>query len=62
MRKIHGCVWVLATLDKVYYLQRPTREAGFLKELLAPFRSVLVSDFHTGYDSAACAQQDFARS
>lgn len=57
MRKTHGYVWVLATLDKVYYLHRPTREAEFLRELLAPFHGVLVSDFYTGYDSLPCEQQ-----
>ena len=57
MRKQQGYVWVLTTMDKVYYFYRPTRETDFLREMLASFRGVLVSDFYTGYDSLPCAQQ-----
>jgi len=57
LRKQQGYVWVLTTLDRVYYLYRPTRETGFLREMLAPFRGVLVSDFYTGYDYLPCEQQ-----
>lgn len=57
LRKLQGYVWVFTTMDKVYYLYRPTRETEFLREMLAPFRGVLVSDFYTGYDSLACEQQ-----
>jgi hypothetical protein len=52
-----GYVWVLASMDKVYYFYRQTRETSFLKEMLAPFNGVLVSDFYTGYDSLPCEQQ-----
>lgn len=48
---------MLTTLDKVYFLYRPTRETEFLQEMLASFRGVLVSDFYTGYDSLPCEQQ-----
>jgi predicted RecB family nuclease len=57
LQKTQGYVWVLTTFDKVYYLYRPTREAEFLQEMLAPFHGVLVSDFFTGYDSLPCGQQ-----
>jgi predicted RecB family nuclease len=57
LRKVNGYVWVLTTLDKVYYLYRPSRETDFLKDLLASFSGVLVSDFYSGYDSLACDQQ-----
>jgi hypothetical protein len=57
MRNVHGYVWVLATIDKVYYFYRPSREAEFLREMLASFRGVLVSDFYTGYDGLPCEQQ-----
>ncbi len=57
LRKVQGYVWVFTTMDKVYYLYRPTRETEFLREMLAPFRGVLVSDFYTGYDSLPCEQQ-----
>ena len=57
MRKAQGYVWVLTTMDKVYYFYRPSRETGFLREMLASFRGVLVSDFYTGYDLLPCEQQ-----
>jgi predicted RecB family nuclease len=57
MRKQQGYVWVLTTMDKVYYFYRPTRETDFLREMLASFRGVLVSDSYTGYDSLPCVQQ-----
>jgi predicted RecB family nuclease len=52
-----GYVWVLATLEDVLYLYKPSREAGFLRDLLAGFKGVLVTDFYSGYDSLDCAQQ-----
>jgi len=57
LRKQRGYVWVLDTIDKVYYFYRPTRETEFLHEMLASFRGILVSDFYTGYDSLPCEQQ-----
>lgn len=53
----HNYVWVLTSMDKVYYFYRPTRVTSFLKEMLATFNGVLVSDFYTGYDSLPCEQQ-----
>ncbi len=52
-----GYVWVLTNGREVVYLYRPNREVGFLKELLAEFTGVLVSDFYPGYDGMACFQQ-----
>jgi predicted RecB family nuclease len=52
-----GYVWVMATVDKVYYFYKPSREGSFLQDLLAPFSGVLVSDFFTAYDSLSCQQQ-----
>ncbi len=57
MRGQPAYVWVLTSLDKVYYLYRPSREGDFLKELLADFKGVLVSDFYSAYDSLKCTQQ-----
>ena len=57
LRKVKGYVWVLTTFNQVYYLYRPTREAEFLKEMLAGFHGVIVSDFFAGYDSLPCQQQ-----
>jgi len=50
-------VWVFASMDSVYYLYRPSREAGFLHEVLERFDGVLVSDFYSGYDSLPCKHQ-----
>lgn len=50
-------IWVFASMESVYYLYRPSREAGFLHETLDGFDGVLVSDFYSGYDSLPCQQQ-----
>jgi hypothetical protein len=52
-----GHVWVLASLDKVYFFYKPTREGTFLNEMLGGFRGVLVSDFFSAYESVNCPQQ-----
>ena len=52
-----GYVWVVTTMDKVYYFYKPSREGAFLREMLANFSGVLVSDFYTAYDSLNCEQQ-----
>jgi hypothetical protein len=52
-----GYVWVLASLDKVYFFYKPTREGAFLNEMLGGFRGVLVSDFFSAYESVDCPQQ-----
>jgi hypothetical protein len=57
LRKTTGYVWVLATPTKVYYVYKESREGAFLKDLLAGFRGVLVSDFFTAYDSLKCGHQ-----
>jgi len=50
-------VWVVATMDSVFYILRPNREASFIKDLLEGFNGVLVSDFYRGYESLPCKQQ-----
>jgi hypothetical protein len=57
MRNMHGYVWVFTTIDKVYYFYRSSRETDFLRDILASFRGVLISDFYTGYDALPCKQQ-----
>ena len=57
LRHDKGYVWVLTSMDKVYYFYKPSREGAFLKEMLANFSGVLVSDFYTAYDSLKCSQQ-----
>jgi hypothetical protein len=52
-----GYVWVVASLEEVVYMYRPTREGTFLQELLKEFSGVLVSDFYAAYDGIACPQQ-----
>jgi hypothetical protein len=52
-----GYVWVLTSMDKVYYFYRSSREGSFLQEMLSPFDGVLVSDFYSAYDALACKQQ-----
>ena len=50
-------VWVLTSLDKVYYFYKESREGSFLKSMLKDFSGVLVSDFYSAYDSVDCPQQ-----
>jgi predicted RecB family nuclease len=57
LRKQKGYVWVMTTMDMVYYFYRSSRETNFLQEMLATFSGVLISDFYTGYDSLKCVQQ-----
>jgi hypothetical protein len=52
-----GYVWVFTTMEEVVFIYRPTREGGFLANLLKGFTGVLVSDFYSAYDSLNCAQQ-----
>jgi predicted RecB family nuclease len=57
LRGRKGYVWVLTSMDQVYYFYRDSREGTFLKEMLRGFQGVLVSDFYTAYDSLECQQQ-----
>jgi hypothetical protein len=57
LRGTSGYVWVMTSMDKVYYFYRPSREGSFLEEMLAPFRGILISDFFSAYDSLSCQQQ-----
>jgi predicted RecB family nuclease len=52
-----GYVWVFTNLADVVHAYRPSREAGFLQDLLREFKGVPVSDFYSGYDSLPCRQQ-----
>jgi predicted RecB family nuclease len=57
LRSGKGYVWVFTTGEEVMYLYRPTREGGFLLDLLKNFTGVLVTDFYAAYDSLGCPQQ-----
>ncbi len=50
-------VWVFTSLEDVVFIQRPTREGAFLREVLKGFDGVLISDFYSAYDSLECPQQ-----
>jgi hypothetical protein len=52
-----GCVTVITSLEEVVFIYRPTKEGGFVKDLLKSFHGVLVSDFHPTYDSFEGPQQ-----
>ena len=56
-QKGKGYVWVLANMENVIYIYRPTRDGDWLQPLLADFKGVLVTDFFSAYDSLACEQQ-----
>jgi predicted RecB family nuclease len=57
LTKTKGYVWVFTTRDAVWYLYKDTRSGEFLKELLAGYSGVLVSDFYNAYDAINCPQQ-----
>ena len=57
LTKTKGYVWVFTTHDAVWYLYKDTRSGEFLKELLAGYSGVLVSDFYNAYDGINCPQQ-----
>ena len=50
-----GCVWVVASMQSVYFFYKESRKADFLEEMLRGFTGVVVSDFFTGYDAAYSA-------
>jgi hypothetical protein len=52
-----GYVWVLTSMEEVVYFYLPSRETGFLNDLLRGFKGVLVSDFYPGYESLPYKQQ-----
>jgi predicted RecB family nuclease len=57
LRGKKGYVWVFANVEEVAYMYRPTREGGFLRDLLKNFEGVLISDFYAAYDLLKCHQQ-----
>lgn len=57
LQKGKGYVWVLANMEEVIYLYKPSREGDFLHELLKNFTGVLITDFFSAYDSLPCEQQ-----
>ncbi len=52
-----GYVWVFANPEVAVYLYSPTREGDTVRQTLAGFTGVLVSDFYAAYDAMDCPQQ-----
>lgn len=50
-------VWVFTDGRHVVFRMTETREADIVREVLAGYQGVLVSDFYPGYDSIPCSQQ-----
>jgi hypothetical protein len=50
-------VWVFTDGQHVVFRLTETREADIVREVLAGYQGVLVSDFYLGYDSLPCRQQ-----
>jgi hypothetical protein len=53
-----GCVWVVTSMEAVYYFYKESRKGLFLEEMLQGFSGVVVSDFFTAYDTLKCPQQN----
>jgi hypothetical protein len=50
-------VWVFTDGKHVVFRMTETREASIVRDVLAGYQGVLVSDFYPGYDSMPCRQQ-----
>lgn len=50
-------VWVFTDGRHVIFRMTQTREADIVREVLAGYQGVLVSDFYPGYDGVPCRQQ-----
>ena len=50
-------VWVFTDGRQVIFRMTQTREADIVREVLAGYQGILVSDFYPGYDGVPCRQQ-----
>jgi predicted RecB family nuclease len=50
-------VWVFTDGQHVVFRMTETREADIVRDVLAGYQGVLVSDFYPGYDAMPCRQQ-----
>src|SRR5262249_21332929 len=57
LRGRKGHVWVLTSMEQVYFFYRDSRGATFLKRMLKGFEGGLVSDFYAASDWLVCPQQ-----
>ena len=56
-RSTNGYVWAFANPESVIYKYAPTRDGKIVRDALAGFKGVLVSDFYSAYESVDCPQQ-----
>jgi len=57
MKYESGYAWVLTNTVETISFYKPTREGDFIKEHLASFKGILVTDFYNAYDALNCLQQ-----
>jgi len=57
MRYESGYAWVMTNTEEVISFYKSTREGDFIKEYLANYKGILVSDFYSVYDTLNCLQQ-----
>ena len=57
IRGLSQYVWVFTDGHSVIFQLRATREATFVRELLAQYQGTLITDFYSGYDAVPCQQQ-----
>ncbi len=57
MRYESGYAWVLTNTIETISFYRPTREGDFIREYLANYKGILVTDFYSAYDALNCLQQ-----
>ena len=56
-QKGKGYVWVLANMENVIYVYRPTQGRELASRFTRDFKGVLITDFYSAYDSIDCEQQ-----
>lgn len=54
---VNHYAWVFTDGKHVVFRMTETREADIVREVLADYKGVLVSDFYPGYDGMPCRQQ-----
>jgi hypothetical protein len=57
IRGVDHYVWVFTDGQHVVFRMTETREADIVRQVLAGYQGVLVSDFYPGYDGVPCRQQ-----
>jgi hypothetical protein len=57
LQQTSAYVWVLTNMEDFVFIYRPTRETGFLRDLLGGFAGTLVTDYYPAYDALPFRQQ-----